>query len=101
MNEKTDFLTSIGVNIPLIVAGFAGALVFVKRSKETSVGNAIFTVISGSITSNYLTPIVLKGIPMLSEFNYGVAFIMGYMGFSGIEFVIDKFVKSKPAKDNE
>lgn len=100
MNEKTDFLTSIGINIPLIVAGFAGALVFVKRSKETSVGNAIFTVISGSITSNYCTPMVLKGIPMLSEFNYGVAFIMGYMGFSGIEFIIEKFFKKGEVKND-
>jgi hypothetical protein len=99
MTEKTDFLSSIGINIPIIVAGLAGALVFVKRSKETSVGNAIFTVISGSITSNYLTPIIIKTVPLLSDFNYGVGFIMGYMGFSGIEFIIDKYFSK--TKENE
>jgi len=87
-----DHLRDIGINIGLLVAGFAGSLVNVKKDGHKNWFTTLTSLLAGTLSANYLTPVVVKFFNMQdSNTQYAAAFIMGFLGLHGVEFVIDKF----------
>ncbi len=89
-----DTLRELGINIGLLVAGFAGSLLTVKRDGHKDWFTTVTSLLAGTLSANYLTPIVVDAFKMQnSNTQYAAAFIMGFLGLHGVEFVIDKFRK--------
>jgi|SanBayMetagenome_1026888.scaffolds.fasta_scaffold08540_4 hypothetical protein len=90
-----QLLHDLGINLGLSFAGFAGSLVMIGK-KEFSWKKAIISIPSGVFSANYLTPIVVDGLGMNNgNAEYGIAFIMGYLGLKGTEIVSNKFIKNE------
>lgn len=89
-----DTLRDLGINIGLLVAGFAGSLLTVKRDGHKDWFTTVTSLLAGTLSANYLTPLVVDFFSMKnSNTQYAAAFIMGFLGLHGVEFVIDKFRK--------
>jgi hypothetical protein len=95
-----DFLKSIGINIGLTIAGFAGALLLAPRMKNWKL--QLVAVLSGTLSATYIAPVII-GILNISAPNieYGLAFIVGFSGVKITEVLetkVLKLLKSTPAE---
>ena len=54
-----DQLRDLGINIGLIVAGFAGSLMTVKKDGHKDWFTTITSLMAGTLSANYLTPVVI------------------------------------------
>jgi hypothetical protein len=89
-----DTLRELGINIGLLVAGFAGSLLTVKRDGHKDWFTTATSLLAGTLSANYLTPLVVDAFKMQnSNTQYAAAFIMGFLGLHGVEYVIDRFRK--------
>ena len=87
MNEQTSPI----LNFQHIIAGFVGAVIMVLKSKEKrSLWTNLASVIAGTASATYLTPIVGKMLNQQDP-NYllGFAFLLGVLGLRSIEVVAD------------
>jgi hypothetical protein len=89
-----DQLRDLGINIGLLVAGFAGSLVTVKKDGHKDWFTTATSLAVGTLSANYLTPLLVDAFKIQnSNTQYAAAFILGFLGLHGVEFVIDKFRK--------
>ena len=85
-----DTLRELGVNVGLTVAGFAGSLITV-RDGHKSWGATITSLLAGTLSANYLTPVVVDWMNFKTpNTQYACAFILGFLGLHGVEFVLTK-----------
>jgi len=54
-----EFLLGIGINIGLAVSGFFGSLLLVGQQKEQNLREQIVSIIGGTMSANYLTPVAI------------------------------------------
>ena len=91
-----DFLISIGMNVGLAVSGFFGSLLLVGKQREQNLREQIFSVIGGTMSANYLTPVVIDTFKLQTDsLQYGVAFVIGFGGLKVVEFVYEKWFTKK------
>lgn len=87
-----DFLISIGLNIGLAVSGFFGALLLIGKQKSQNLREQIFSVIGGTMSANYLTPVVIDTLGVKAEsLKYGFAFVIGFGGLKFVELLYEKY----------
>lgn len=90
-----QLLHDLGINLGLSFAGFAGSLVMIGK-KAFSWRKALLTIPSGVFSANYLTPLVVDALGMQGgNAEYGIAFIMGYLGLKGTEIFATKFIDNE------
>lgn len=98
MNEETNPL----INYHHIIAGFVGAVIMVFKQKEKrSLFTNLFSVIAGTASATYLTPLV-GSIMHQTDPNYllGFAFLLGVLGLRSIEMIADYLgLDGKPGID--
>src|SRR3989304_3524838 len=91
MKGFLDALHEWGVELGYMIGGAVGSLIFMKAAKNRKrpVWEKIIIVLVGMATANYLTPLLiwLLGIPFGVQ--YGVSFVIGYMGLNGLGLIID------------
>lgn len=85
-----EFLRDIGINIGIVVAGFAGSLVNVGKHAHTNWPATIASILAGTLSANYLTPIAVDMLKLSQSTQYGCAFLMGFLGLHGVQFVMSK-----------
>lgn len=86
----------IGMNVGLAVSGFFGSLMLVGKQREQNFREQIFSVIGGTMSANYLTPVVIDTFKLQTEsLQYGVAFVIGFGGLKVVEFVYEKWFTKK------
>ena len=86
-----ELLTEVGINAGLITSGLFGSLLNIKKDSSRRLSTVLLSIGTGVGSANYLTPIVVDVININSRnFEFGVAFILGYLGLTGIEFAIMK-----------
>ena len=91
-----DFLMSIGMNVGLAVSGFFGSLLLVGKQREQNLREQIFSVIGGTMSANYLTPVVIDTFKLQTDsLQYGVAFVIGFGGLKVVEFIYEKWFTKK------
>lgn len=91
-----DFLQELGINIGVSVAGFFGSLVMVGKTSAYELKKTLFSILAGVTAANYLTPIVSDVLRVTNQqYQFSIAFIMGFLGLKGIEIVADKLIKNK------
>lgn len=68
----------MGIKFAALLAGFAGGVVSLSFVKELSKTQATMSVITGSFTAAYLTPVLLHYIGSSTpELQHGAAFFIG------------------------
>jgi len=86
-----ELLTEVGINAGLITSGLFGSLLNIKKDASRRLSTVLLSIGTGVGSANYLTPIVVDIINISNRnFEFGVAFILGYLGLTGIEFAIMK-----------
>lgn len=58
--NKVDFLTSIGLNLKIMIAGFAGGLCNALVFRQTDPYTVVASVIVGTLSANYLGPLAFQ-----------------------------------------
>ena len=92
-----EFLMDLGFNIGLALSGLLGSLVTIWRSKKKmNVKEQALSMIAGTLSANYLTPLVISFMDLKDNTQFGVAFVVGFGGLKAVEYVYDKhFSKSE------
>lgn len=91
-----EFLADLGINIGISVAGFFGSLVMIGKTSAYELKKTMFSILAGVASANYLTPIVSDMLRITNQqYQYSIAFVMGFLGLKGIEIVADKLIKNK------
>ena len=87
-----EFLMSIGINVGLAVSGFFGSLLLVGQQKEQNVREQIVSILGGTMSANYLTPVAIDILKFENDsINFGVAFVIGFGGLKVVEYLHHKW----------
>jgi hypothetical protein len=86
-------MNKYGLDIALLVSGFAGAILFLKKVGEKSIASGFISLLSGSLCANYLTPFISDLLQINGDSRYGVGFVLGYIGLKGVEKIANKLLK--------
>jgi len=95
-----DFLEEIGINIAFVLAGLFGSLVTVSNDATRNLKSSIAGIVAGTFSANYLTQVVVELTGLNGKVEYGLAFILGYIGLRGVEKVSQKFFKEDGGNTN-
>jgi hypothetical protein len=103
MQNNEDFngqLLKFGLDLGFLISGFFGALALSVKRKKQKISKTILCIITGTLSANFLTPVVLTLAPetLQEKGKYAVAFMMGYIGLKGLEEFVDfmtEYLKSK------
>lgn len=89
-----EILKELGINVGISVAGFFGSLIMVGKTSAYELKKTLLAILAGVASANYLTPIVADMLRVTNQqYQFSIAFIMGFLGLKGIEIISDKFVK--------
>jgi hypothetical protein len=89
--QSNKGLAEYGIQIPLLVAGFFGALLSVTKEGKTLKQN-VLTVVTGAFSSTYLTPFILELFNYTSPSAFAFfGFIVGSSSIKVVDFVTNKF----------
>lgn len=99
MKEVKDYLLTIGIDVAIMIAGLVGALVMISKKSAFNIKTTIFGVLTGMLSANYLTELVISLLKLESNVKYGIAFILGYLGLKGVENLMNKLHKSVKTND--
>lgn len=78
-------------DIQQIIAGFFGSIVGISRQSHQNFGALIISVISGTASATYLTPIIAAPLNIKDpKYMLGLSFLMGTLGLRGVEMVTAK-----------
>jgi hypothetical protein len=90
-----DILKDIGINIGLIVAGFFGSLLMLGKNSTENLKSTLISIVTGVASANYLTPLVIEMFKVEKQtYTLSIAFILGFLGLKGVEYIISKFIKN-------
>lgn len=78
----------LGIKFAVILAGFAGGVVSLSFVKELSARQAMLAVFTGTVTANYLTPVVASYFDALHAYENPTAFVIGLTAMNLIPGVL-------------
>jgi hypothetical protein len=89
-----DFLSDIGINMGLSVAGFFGSLIMIGKNSASDLRTTFTSIVTGVASANYLTPSVVDILKISGEdYVFSIAFLIGFMGLKIVEAVSEKLFK--------
>ena len=89
----TNLLQEVGINAGLVVSGLFGSLLTIKKGASARLGSIAVSISTGVGSANYLTPVVVDSLSIDNQnLTFGIAFILGFLGLSGIEYAIKRFM---------
>lgn len=86
-----SWLEAVGIDITLMAAGMIGSIIMATRRNAKSIKATMIGVVSGTLSANYLTQVVIEIFDLEGRSQYGVAFLLGYFGLKGVEKFIEKY----------
>ena len=90
---QENLLQEVGINAGLIVSGLFGSLLTIKKGANARLGGIAVSIATGIGSANYITPIVVDTLGISNQnLTFGIAFILGFLGLTGIEYAIKKFM---------
>jgi len=88
------FFEEFGIDLSLSLVGMFGSLIMVGKKAAKNFRASVFGIVSGTLSANYLTPLVIKYANLEGKAQFGVAFLLGYFGLKGIESLTKKVFKN-------
>jgi hypothetical protein len=84
-------LGDFGLNVSLLIAGFAGGVVHAAVARRGDPGAQVASVIAGTLAANYLTPIAANILHIsgtgLDNGGGGLAFIIGVSAMTIVQLI--------------
>lgn len=96
--KNSSLFEHLGIDVRLLLAGFFGALLFVRKEGKTWKDN-VLTLITGATSATFVTPFVvetlnIKASSALSFFG----FVVGFGSIRIVEYFMDKYFKNGSTK---
>jgi len=86
-----QYLKNIGIDVGLLTSGLFGAILLLSKNAAEDLRTTILSLIGGAASANYMTPIILDLFKINTpNANYGIAFLLGFLGLKGVELVTEK-----------
>jgi len=95
-----EILQEIGINIGISVAGLFGSLLLIGKQATANLRNTFFAIISGVASANYITPLVMDISKVDVKYQMSVAFVLGFLGLKGVEYITNKLIKKEKDDTN-
>jgi hypothetical protein len=95
-----EILQEIGINIGISVAGLFGSLLLIGKQATANLRNTFFAIISGVASANYITPLVMDISKVDVKYQMSVAFVLGFLGLKGVEYITNKLIKKEKNDTN-
>lgn len=91
MKSIVDALHNWGLELGYMIGGFFGSLIFMntEKNKKRPKWEKVIIVITGILAANYVTPLLIWLLQVPAGVQYGVSFVIGYMGLNGLGLIID------------
>lgn len=70
----------IGFNAAWSIAGLLGSIVFLSKNAAKNFKTTVFSLFSGMILANYMTPLIVKFIDGGDNLQFVIAFLIGASG---------------------
>jgi hypothetical protein len=71
-----------------------------KNSTE-NLKSTLISIITGVASANYLTPLVIDMFKVERQtYTLSIAFILGFLGLKGVEYITSKFIKNNDNGNN-
>lgn len=100
MDKILEVAKLLGFELAVFIAGLAGALVSSSKLK-LSAWERVTAVLSGGFIANYLTPFFGNVLNFSENTNYGIGFLIGYIGMRSVEYAIDYIHEKFGAKKQD
>lgn len=93
MLQVKQFLLEIGINIGMALSGFFGSLLLVGKQKDADIRTQMFSVIAGTLSANYVTPLVVDVANLdMQSAQFAIAFLVGFGGLKIVEWLDHKYI---------
>ena len=94
MNQNDlNGLKQYGIDVGLLISGLFGAVLLTSKGSAMNLTRTISSLIGGAASANYITPIVMHVTNLdNSQYQYGIAFLLGFLGLRGVELVSKKLL---------
>jgi len=82
-------LKEAGIDVGLAIAGLFGAVLMTSKTSGQNMARTALSLVGGSASANYITPLLLK-LTHLGEdpqYGYAMAFLLGFAGLRAIEII--------------
>ena len=80
-----------GIDVGLLISGLFGSILLTSKDSSRNVARTISSIIGGAASANYIAPVLISFTKINdSHYQYGVAFLLGFLGLKGIEFFSTK-----------
>jgi hypothetical protein len=92
--EKPELdLKQYGIDVGLLISGLFGAILLTSKGSAMNITRTISSLVGGAASANYLTPIVVTVTGLdNTHYNYGIAFLLGFLGLKGIEYFSKRII---------
>lgn len=94
-------LKNIGIDVGLLISGLFGAILLLSKNAAEDLKTTILSLVGGAASANYMTPIILDTFKINTpNANYGIAFLLGFLGLKGVELATEKIFgkREEPSK---
>jgi len=81
-------LQELGINIGLMIGGFFGSLITIKKKRDFK--EQFLSIVTGTMSANYLAPVLIDWMNLTGSSQYGTAFIVGFGGLKLVEAIYEK-----------
>lgn len=96
---QNKFLHDLGIPLNVLLAGFFGALLLVRKEGKTWKDN-LMILVTGSFSSVYIAPFISETMNFKSQNALTfVGFIVGFGSIRIVEFIMEKYFKTKTQDD--
>lgn len=95
-----QILQEIGFNIGISVAGFFGSLILIGKKQKNNLKTTFFAIVTGVASANYITPIIMDIVRVDTKYEMSIAFILGFLGVKGVEFVSQYLIDQAENENN-
>ena len=93
MQRMIDLLKELGIDVPLIMAGFSGGFATLIKNKTLKWSEKAVVLCSGGMSANYITPLFAELLNVSEGTFLGLAFFVGFGGLKFVEYLFEKLHK--------
>ena len=90
MKSMIDLLKELGIDVPLIMAGFSGGFATLLKNKTLKWSEKAVVLGSGGMSANYVTPLFAELLNVSEGTFLGLAFFVGFGGLKFVEYLFEK-----------
>lgn len=93
-------LKEYGIDVGLLISGLFGAILLTSKDSARNFVTTVTSLIGGAASANYIAPVVIQFTKLNdNHYQYGIAFLLGFLGLKGIEHFSNKILPSSTHED--